>query len=636
MDRTNFPYTFLWLTHRDRLSDRYLDTALHHLDINGRSASIVVLGEILNPWHPTNQLGQQITTGIVREFSRSAQQSFLTRFETALRLTNRQIEEAVEKLDTPISLAAVLIIGREVHFSGIGDSRIFLYRRGKFIELYSGKKNDSEFSALTSGDLEAGDWLIIGNKLLAEALRNFPEPAWQTLTLEEITTEFNQMIDPEARVNYSGILLRYIESDQPQEQRKIVWEQQEAVALPLSKLGLPKFSLPTLPSSAGFFKSVGSAAGKLYQGVTQAAKSLGQGIISIIKKTPKVAAPESMTGPLNAARSRFPRHLLLGGLILLILIGGIFAFRQIRAALEEETPPPTLVEDIASVEPSRRLARLDEIFSQEKFQNLSEEEKTRLHELLLESGSELLVIGDHHAELPELIKQISSVNNVLALLDQTGQLWTVADSLPVKLDQGRFFSDTVSQVLTSNDTILISDAIGNIWQQKTIPAPLQALPLPAAIASGAKLLATFAGNLYIYSPETKTFYRVSNFTGDLGPMTVYVKAEAVNISDVVDWAINGQIVVLQSSGLISDFRRSQAGPLSIQLTDSNAKITTSELDNRIYVASDRTVHVFSADGELLKSVFLTLDESSSDIELSAGGITWLAAGKKLYKLALNL
>src|SRR3989344_3404647 len=97
MDETNLPYDILRFDYKERLGDRFLATHLHRFEMFSKPVALVVLIEIINPWHPSSELGQKILNGLVREFLRSDAQSYLTRFETSLKRTNRLVQETIDQ-----------------------------------------------------------------------------------------------------------------------------------------------------------------------------------------------------------------------------------------------------------------------------------------------------------------------------------------------------------------------------------------------------------------------------------------------------------------------------------------------------------------------------------------------------------
>jgi len=621
MDHPALPYDFLLFTHKERLPDRFLETQLHHPDLGGSAATLIIHVEILNPWHPTNELGQSVIGNLVREFARSHHPSLLGRFESALKFTNRTLSEAVDKLQAGVACVSALIVDQEVHFSAAGEAAVLLWRDNKLVSLYPGKAGSlSEFSAITSGDLNQSDWLIIGNGPFAALIREFSdELSNEQRSLSGLEAMIVGAIDPAKRTEFSGIMLRH--SSTP-EQRAMIWEEQE----PTLPIRLPQLRLPAFKLEAGrlshLVKSIGAGLGQLWQKLRALRlPRLGAGL----------SLPSFRPGP-GVIRSGF-----IALLIAALIGGGILAYRQIRRSFAPEASAKTLTEELAEQAAAERLGWLEQNYDHQRWDILSDTQKNELVTLLREAGITVVELGTPVSELPEIAVAMDTIGDRPVVVDETGQVWLWREGLPVKLEQSRLIIEPKSLASFAEDRIVVSDASGNIWLINESPSSPLALALPSVIAGSVKLLAQFANNLYLFHQSSGDFYRVLNFSTDLSGATLYAPKDSINLTTLSDWGINGQIVVVDEVGQVFSFRRNERTELAASRDGATAplRLATDEADSRLYLLSDRTLSVFSATGEVLKTVFFTTEVALADLALGNPSQLWLVSQTKLYQTTLS-
>ena len=242
MDERTLPYDILRFDYKERLGDRFLTTHLHRFEASTHPVALVVLLEIINPWHPASEQGQQILNSLVREFQQSEAQSSLTRFEAALKQTNRVVREALDQTKSPVSCVALLLEPDQIHSSGIGTAKLALLRHGKLATILGSKNGYNEtFAAVTSGDLMEDDWLFVANENFYAILAGFDSGRWLDEDIIGIGDEIGRVNRLEDDQRLAGVLLRY-NPVSPSVNQTILWGESETTQQASTLLKLPKFN----------------------------------------------------------------------------------------------------------------------------------------------------------------------------------------------------------------------------------------------------------------------------------------------------------------------------------------------------------------------------------------------------------
>jgi|GEM_PF-2345588 len=623
MVETRAPYDYLLLSHREKLDDRFSQTQVFHPNLAPRIVSLVVSVEILNPWHPTAELGREIITSLLREFSRSESQSILASFEESLKKTNRLINETAERLKTPVSVAAAVLIGNEIHLAACGNAHILLFRNNKLVSVGDLKKRSAQFESVTSGDLGEGDWLMLANAELDPLVKSLGGLLAEPITLEELEHKLVEAADPSNRNRVGGIIMRHNRQGQ---HRTLVWEEKE----PVVPLKLPKVNLPKINLSSAAISLAGAA---------RSLAGLARLVMERLRRFKRPKLPKfglRLPTDIKAPKFSFSWRLLPIAIFIAALIAGsTFAYRQISSALQEEPPPATLDEKLAQVEPQQRLAFLNDNFNFDEYQGLSEENKDRLESLLSEAAITMLS-PTSLAQLPQDIVAISLGYENPVVLDTSGELWIIDQGLPIKNEQDRLIIEPYDVAAFNRNLIVVSDRGGNVWLINDTPESPVALSLPTPLASGEKKLAKFQNNLYLYSLPSGDFYRAANFSGTLEQATLYASSSELGLAKVTDWGINGQIVTLTEDGQLSDFVRNRRGEVNLTVPISNSLelLTTREEDSRIFVLAGRALLSYQANGEPLGSYFIALKDIPNEMELGAGSELYFSSGKEIFTVKL--
>lgn len=628
MENQQLPYDYLKLEHKDKLQDRLLDTQLHDLDLAGKKITVITFIEIKSPWHPAREASKLIVSSLVREFVRTNGNSLLARFEAALKHANRIIEQSAEKLETDISVSAVLVIGNEIHFSAIGEAVLALKRQQKIAVLFPGKESSIAFSAITSGDLRDGDLLIIGNTELLEAVRtSLNESANSSIEeVEQVLRESTEILKDEI---VGGIILK--PSGNPKQKTIFLDSITPEADVPAFKLPRIKLLAPSVDWTAT--RTTFAKAWNFGRKNLTAAK------LFLTKKKTRVEKqpPETVTSSKKSFPLLLKRVIPVVLLLILITVGGALAYRRVKQSTVVPEPPPDLADQVASLTADGTVAFLQSVFDVATFGNLSPERKSAFTESLSKDGILIIDPSTPMSVFPTPVVAIDGIDNFLTAVDSSGQLWTWQNNLLTKVDQVNPISEPVSLSYFAPNNILVSDQAGNIWQFNGTNTSPVALALPASIASGPKLLEAFSGNLYIYNQNTGDFYRVNNFSTDLSPVALYAKEASLALGKVTDIAVEGSVFALSDSGKISSFIKNKKSALAIALNDTQPKQPKIALfsDGRIVVVSGNLIRLYNQTGTLLKTFLLLTDSPVSDLTITGGNIVFVA-GKNLFRITLPL
>ena len=166
------------LTTSDKLDDRFLTCQVYEpVDPEQvKSGMIFSQIEILNPWFPTSQIGQTVINTLIREYYRGNDTSDLVNFENAVKKVNEALAQIAQNGETDwigkFSGILALVNKDEIHIAQTGQSQAYLFRGTKANHITEGLGSNEPphplktFTNLTSGNLQEGDKIIIGNSTL--------------------------------------------------------------------------------------------------------------------------------------------------------------------------------------------------------------------------------------------------------------------------------------------------------------------------------------------------------------------------------------------------------------------------------------------------------------------------------------
>ncbi|QQG49990.1 MAG: hypothetical protein HZB70_00135 [Candidatus Berkelbacteria bacterium] len=625
-------YDTIKIGRHDRLVDRYAESEVHALESKGQNCVIAVTVEIDNPWHHAREYGRQIITALVREFVRAESSSNLIRFEQSLKATNSIIKQAKEKLNVPVNCVVALLINEEVHFAVAGNNKLLLWRNGDVTDATSGGlETEEQFSSVTSGDLNEGEWLMLANKPLSHFLENNEQEIWSDDDSEAISAAIVELSPVGERESFTGILLRYAPGKLHRE-LSVMWDTLEH----LTPIKLPRFKFPNLPlsdtaavvagSSRASWEFVKKLISKIKERGSKRAENSSFDLGSNGFKLPRLSLPKFNI------RSRI--QIIAAVILVALIIVGVRTIVSRVNSTKEEQKAPNLAEQLVATPVGQRILFLNDRFSLEEYNALSGDQKQTFAQALAAESVSPLILNDLVSELETPVKAIDSLNDVLAVVDTSGQVWLIKEGQAIKVEQTVKIADPISIAIVAEDRILVSDKTGNIWLLDATPSQPLTLPLQAAVSSGPKLLQKFNRNVYVYHQASNTIYRQVNFDKDLNGLKALLKDDLLTLA-LADFAINGRVVALDVNGKVSSFA---AGKLeSQQLTvpvQEGAHLTSVETNSKIFVLSGGVLYIADDKGVLQQSIFPLVD-SVEDIVLDGSGKTlWLATGKKIYRFTI--
>ncbi|MEK7171057.1 MAG: hypothetical protein AAB774_02000 [Patescibacteria group bacterium] len=626
MDELSLPYDILRFDYKERLTDRFLTTYLHRFELFSKPVALVVLIEIINPWHPSSELGQKILNCLVREFSQSEGQSHLIRFETSLKRVNRDVQEALDQTKSPVSCLAVLLESDQIHSSGIGTAKLGLLRNGKLATVIGSRGTTTDtFAAVTSGDMNENDWLLIANNTFYSNLTDLDGQVWLIDDLAKIGDEISRLDLVDKNQAAAGVLLRFNQT-RPTTNQTVLWDEK----------GTPKINLPRLSWSKVNFGPLA----EIISPVIGVANRMWRNVIKL-----STNRENDFTKNNSAFKLKLPlpakRILLL--IIFLILIVATILIGNWRSQRNKATDSveTTLLTELRSSPADQLLNGLAQKFTVDGYQSLDETSKTELAALLISQKIFITDLPSPITQAPSDIVALEILNNQPLFIDSQGQIWIYNGSLLTQVSQKTPIANPVSLTAFGPTNIVASDTAGNIWRLDGSSNQPIALTQAGAQINGAKLVDHYQGNLYLISLASRVTSRINNFTGDLASISIYNKAEnLLGITNPSDIAINGKVLIADSQGLVVEFARNTSGIVKFQTptVDGPVKIATSDSAPLTIISSGRVLYLLDSTNTLVSTIFLTSSAKISDIILdpTSPAKFWLASGKDLYSISINL
>lgn len=610
-NHTEAPYRLVVFGFERKLADRYCQTVTFRHHFRGNPILLVVSTEIVDPWHPAREVGDALGSLISNELNKKTSQSLVARFENSLKAANHFLADRRDRLTTPLHCAVALLAGPEVHLSAIGQATVALSRSGQLNHITPSGDDETAFGVVTSGDLQSTDWIVIGSPSVRQVAQAVTETV-ETADSDHQGIATGNILAP-GQEPWSAAVIRY----QPEAPRseKIYFDHDSSAMIVPDELRR-RNPLQTLSGTLG-----GGA--KFLPIVINFAKALGAQIRQF---------------PWRSLVSRLPVRLrkpaALAGIALVIILVGIFGWRQTHRPVTQSAAPTKALVQATSLPNADFSVYLTEHFTLEDYQALDSTEQTSFKDRIKQVGYEPL-------ELPVVVTRLANDGLLIDrsgddwyAIDTAGQIWGWKNQTLAAITQSQLVPQAVSLIAFNNQWV-VSDQTGNIWLIKA-DGQVSSLGLPTDLNSGTKLLAKFEANLYIYAQATGAIYRLTNFTNDISKAAVYIKKETIGLGTVQDLAVNNQIVTLDTTGKIQDFKRNQLGTFSATLPGlpGNSHLDTQPDNTRIMAVSGRLLTIYPTDQPTTsKTYFVLTDRAITDIAVSKNGL-FLLDGAAVYQIAL--
>ncbi len=609
MDQTNltadttFPYRLFRFAHKrslDAVSSSYFAV----LSKDSHPVGLILMIDIPERWHHAREAATSFWQIYVREFTHSESRSTLIRFEEALKELNKAIVKSQEKIQQPVSVAAVILEDNQIHFSTIGTCRILLARSGTFSDVTAGAdKAGGQFAAVTSGDIDSNDIVCITNQNLYEFLASEPAELWQQPSVEQLASEIQSRAQ-NSQNSLNLVLLQY--STDQSAQATLYWEESEK----RYPIRLPKFHLPNLPQ---FSKPA-------FPRLT-------------MPKLPKISFGFFRELPALVRRIKRPsrRQLQFGAIAIILAVGLIWVWLRPNQP-ETSSQNITITSQLSEVAAENTLTFLRE--NAGTISGLAEDQRTELAQALIGRGIELASLLGVVSELPNSVVDISPAGESLYLVDETGQLWQLLFSGGLKqIDHLFKVGQPTGLVAFSETSLVVTDSLGNIWHYRGEANGPVAVALPAPLSTGVKLIAKYAANLYIYTAESNGIYRASGFAGEITATTPYNNLSAVSGAQLLDFTVNGDFIALTSNGVVSWRRGEQTRSILPYLfTNADSRIDTTEAGLTV-IQTDNLITVLTPANELVWQRYFVSDKTISGVAI-VGGELWFVANNSVYQVTL--
>lgn len=603
---STFPYRLFRFAHK-RTLDSVSVSYFAVVSKDNNPVGLVLTVDIDERWHHSKQAAINFWQIFVREFNHSESRSTLTRFEESLKELNKAVIKAQSRVKQTISVVALVLESNQIHFSSIGTSRVLLHRSGKINDVTTGStRNGNQFAAVTSGDIDGNDTLLITNQNLYEFTAAEPDEFWESNDPNELSKKIlTRTQNSEQALNC--VILQY--SPDETTQTTLYWEESDkhypikfpSLSLPsLPKFSLPKVSFNKMPNIFTLFKKI-----KLPQ-----LKFSG-----IIKKFK-------------------PIYIYITVVIVAMVFGVSVLLNRQTSPSVNQLDEISIVEDFSNTTLSDRLSFLFNLASTNKINSLTKEEADNLTALALESNIETIIPIGKISELPHNVVSISSHEGSLYLLDETGQLWQIAVNDQLKqIDHLIMVKSPTSLVAFGETSLIASDSLGNIWHYNGETAGPTSLVMPSNLSVGNKLIAKYLNNLYIYSESKNAIYRQVNFTDKITTNSPYSGLTSLGDSKIWSWTINGDFVFLTNRSDIVGLLRDKITINAITIPNASADSNISSEEEVVITSSKQLLSAYLPDGSLVWQKFYLTDEKITDVSVS-GNTVWFSIGKEIYRQAI--
>lgn len=633
----------------ERPTDRFLGAEVEQLVNKGQEVVLVSAVEIANRWQTAIDLGNAIRATFVSAYRDSPQRSVLTKFESALKAVNQLLDETTAKVPEPVHCALGVFSAGQLYFSTINNGHLLLYRRQKLTQITGAHLAGERFASVTSGELKKGDWLIAGSGQLRDALKNSQPDGWTEASKADLLRRLTSETGETGYAKLAGVAI------EPASEYHLE-------TIKLSGLKSAAGRWPALPAT-GFNLSVvslklGEIIGKIGLRLKATAGWLGGKLRR--PKAPAVVASEidyddevEALIPPPPRKKRFPVvTAVIAVVVLALLVAGVVIIRgEFRRVSQKPTvATSTIAELITKTAPSDLFAFIEQNLTVDNYQNLTDKQRLTFNNALAAAKISLVNSTAKAADLTNPVAAMDNVGNNLYLIDSTGQLWKFTDKL-AKVTQASLTTNPVGLAALADNKIVVADQAGQLWLYDGSADQPHALPLPAALTQGPKLVQKFgSSNLYLYQTTTNAAYKVAGFIHDIFPAsqvppaadgtpppapTPTITSAVLNFGTLADWAVPGDFIGVTAAGVVKNFTKSKLESLNIQYYQDNAPIHLSLTgkDNEVAVARGKFVTVYSTqDGHKISEHAIVTDQMITDLSPGPGGSLFVTAGKTLYKI----
>lgn len=587
-----------------------------------------------------------------------------------------------------LNVCVILLKDNDIYFSQIGGIESLLIKEDKFIDLLEGQREQIKFLNIISGNMEEDNSLIFASKNIFDYFSE--QKIIQILNqipTEKISSEIEKLLGSEVSgANFCFLLISNKETFvTPEKNLKISPATKEAILgetktikkidhrkTEIKEKSLEK-SLPE-PAIIETKKDVKALAPKIETPKSKTEK--------IIRKTEKIKPPLPNLPIIKTHRPFLSRKLLL---IVSMVLAALF-IQSVVILAKQQIRSKQIKEYNQSIEIIKN--KTDELSSSliyqdsSKTKQLSNEIKNLLAQLpqkTEEQKKNLELLQEKYLQQMNKVYRLIPLTNLKPLVDlteldkniQIGGVTNIGNNFylfnptnnyiylfNIESKKKEIINQTSSNVgylqkitTLDNDNLIGFDQNKNLvlfstLDKKLIPLKFNREILPKEI----KNLIVYGRRLYTLEPESNQIYRHSKTIDGFGKEEAWIK-DRVDITDALDFAIDGSIYILRKNGEIirlyqglkTDFNLEEINPtLSLKNNpleaSKNIKLYTNDELKNIYLLdgpSQRFV-VISKEGKLLKQYSSPVLDDLKDFVVSRReNRAWLVSGTKIFEISLE-
>lgn len=681
---------FTRLTTSDKLPDRFLTCQFYQpIDPGQKEAGVVFSQiEIMTPWFPSSQIGQTVINTLIREYYRGQDTSELVNFENAIKSVNKVLAQIAQNGETDwigkFGGVLALVSGKEIHIAQTGQSNAYLYRGNRLNHITEGLEIDDAphplktFNNLTSGTLQIGDKIVIGNSAFFETLAPSELKTLVTGFRPGIAAlECAKILKSHSNQNANAIFIEITTKESmaniaPDQKIETVYLDKSAINPRLAFKNFLTNKLIPLIHSFGKFIAKGAGqtgkfiAPKLKKGWKAAGESTGKLIESTRKtehpplKESKLPEEGEMPSSENAVfgkknffkfKNKLRRSLIdvglysrdkskmvlgvLGVVVLVLAITLTYSFiksgsrnkekdqktqlEQIVTLDNEATVSSTRGDETASVEKYNQIIALSRGLENTKFQNdakpYADKAATKIKAITKLITLEAQKTYDLSSEAYSLALADDSVYAIL----KNGEIKRKKSVSPNF--ETTFKSEQINASVYSNVVIEDSGNIALVLDDKSlaIADPTSKTYQKQDLAlSSPNQIASFGETLYFLDNLKNQIWKSSPKTDKYTDSTPYLKDTSTQITNAVDLAIDGSVYLLNSDGTVSRFSR------GLKISDFQIELPAKEklADWKIINTSDGTNALYCVSQNKDQTRIVELNKSGAFVaqyELSGAG-----------------
>lgn len=549
---------------------------------------------------PNTEIAKQrcvsLANTIARETARRINGPVVDALEESLKFSNPFLDQIQNDLGEKLDVAVLVTLGSTVHFANVNDAKVYLSSTGKLSDVTENSSNSRAFSAITSGELENNDMLIVGNADFIHQLQALDAVIWEQPSPIGVAENLAILTDEATAENIAGYMFKFDEDNPLDETAELVRSEQR---LPLNLPKIPRLALPKLSLKLP----------------TMTGKSWGN-LKSFI---PHISPPN--------------KKVVIGvSLVLLVLIGGVFFYKKPKVATEPAKASPSLSDTLGSLSGDSLDNYLSKNVSLDTFNNQGSAEQQKIIATLTAKNISVIKSPQIASQLPETVAVSAVLDTTLYLIDQTGQLWKYSNSKLIKIDQSQLVPQPLSLTVLNENKIVVSDQSGGIYLFDGSKSQPIKLSTPNNWPSGGRLVNSYNANLYIYNLTDNSVYRVSNFDKSLSS-SLYTKGGTLSFSSLKDWSIPSVLLGIDASGKVLTWQRNTLEKTTFTLSNvANLVSLTNNDSSSIYICNGKFIDIYDASGNFIKKVYLLTNETINSCRLGSNGL-WLSYGKNISLLS---